>query len=220
MLHSKSIFILLTVVACVALYLGVMLPQMGVVGLKEVLVMVFGGASAVLMLYFAVLATMLINRDYGSNCYRILVGMGVSRRKIFISKYVLFLVVGLITVMIHGLVSSAASSFKCVNDLQKSDFKELLLYFVVYVSIISVVFLLATIGRTVIKSIVINIAFIIMMSILPMSPSINIQIFPIQFLQIIAEGQNTQFIEIVIISLIYTILSGIVSYVVFVKQEL
>ena len=81
MFHSKMLLILLMVTISVAFYLGIMLPLMGVVSVQEVLSTVFVGSSAVIMLYFAILATALINRDFSSNTYRILVGMGVSRIK-------------------------------------------------------------------------------------------------------------------------------------------
>ena len=218
--HSKNLFILLMVIIPVALYLGIMLPQMGVASIEEVLVMVFVGASAVIMLYFAVLATMLINRDYSSNSYRILVGMGISRIKIFLSKYFIFLLVGIIVVALHGGVASIFPCVIFVDDIKWSNFFTSFLYIVVYASIISCMFLLATIGRSVIKSIAFNVAFILLMSILSMLPLSYVKIFPLQFLQMVADGQNEQYVKIAIASLVYIIISGIASYLVFEKQEL
>lgn len=81
-------------------------------------------------------------------------------------------------------------------------------------------FLLAIVGRTIIKSIVFNIAFILLMSILSMIPLSYVQVLPLQFLQIVAEGQNEQYIGVAIASLVYMFIASLASYSVFGKQEL
>ena len=220
MFHSKMLLILLMVTISVAFYLGIMLPLMGVVSVQEVLSTVFVGSSAVIMLYFAILATALINRDFSSNTYRILVGMGVSRIKIFLSKFLIFLITGIVIVVLHGIVQSIFPFFKCTDDLKWSDCSTVFLYLIVYESIISIMFLLAIVGRTIIKSIVFNIAFILLMSILSMIPLSYVQVLPLQFLQIVAEGQNEQYIGVAIASLVYMFIASLASYSVFGKQEL
>lgn len=220
MFHSKMLLILLMVIIPVALYLGIMLPLMGVVSVHEVLTTAFVGSSAVIMLYFAILATALVNRDFSSNTYRILVGMGISRIKIFLCKFLIFLISGIVIVVLHGIVASIFPFFKCKDDLKWSDCSTVFLYLIVYGSIISIMFLLAIVGRTIIKSIVFNIAFLILMSILSMLPLSYVQVLPLQFLQIVAEGQSEQYIGIAIASLLYIFIAGLASYFVFKKQEL
>ena len=220
MFHSKVLFILPIVIIPVAFYLGIILPLMGVARIQEVLATVFVSSSAVIMLYFAVLAAVLVNRDYSSNTYRILVGMGVSRIKIFLSKFLIFLTTGIVIVILHGVVASIFPLYKCTDDLKWSDCSTVFLYLIVYGSIISIMFLLSIVGRTIIKSIVFNIAFILLMSIFSMIPLSYVQVLPLQFLQIVAKGQTEQYIGIAIISLAYIFIVSLASYSVFRKQEL
>lgn len=220
MFHSKILFILLLLIIPIALYLGIMLPMMGVVSIHEVLATVYVGSSAVIMLYFVILATVLVNRDYSSNTYRILVGMGVGRIKIFLSKFLIFLITGIAIVVLHGVVASIFPFFNYTGNLKWSDCSTVFLYLIVYGSILSIMFLLAIVGRTIIKSIVCNVAFLTSISILSMIPFNYVQALPLQFLQVVAKGQNEQYIGMVLASLAYMLIASLVSYSVFEKQEL
>lgn len=218
--HSKYIYILLIIVISIALYLGVMLPQMGIVSEKEVLDVALVGASAVIMLYIMVLATMLINRDYSSNTYRILIGMGISRNYIFITKYIIFLAIGIIVVVFHSISTYIATRIIYIDNLKRDVSPSVFLYLIVYISIISMMFLLAIIGRTTLKSIIFNIVFLILTSIFSMFSFGGIKILPLHFLQMISDGKNEQYIEIVIMSILYTVIIVVVSYFIQSKQEL
>ena len=53
-----------------------------------------------------------------------------------------------------------------------------------------------------------------------MIPLSYVQVLPLQFLQIVAEGQNEQYIGVAIASLVYMFIASLASYSVFGKQEL
>lgn len=63
-------------------------------------------------------------------------------------------------------------------------------------------FLLAVVGRTVIKSMVFNTAFILLMRIFSMILLDFVKILPLQFLQVIPYGQKKQYMKIVIGSIL------------------
>ena len=221
--HSLNLLFLSIVVILVALFLGVSTSQMGITTGENLTSVVFVSSSAVLMLYIVVLASMYINRDYASNNFRVLVGIGVSRSKIIFSKYLIFLLTSILIICLHALSAILIPCLVSGTRIAGSQFVDIVAYMTIYASIISIIFLLAIIGRTLIKSILLNIAFIILssVSVVLLGSGTNFSFaFPIQLLQFIANNPNRQYVSVMLISFLYMIVTYGITHHIFMKQEL
>ncbi|MBA9088302.1 ABC-type transport system involved in multi-copper enzyme maturation permease subunit [Fontibacillus solani] len=220
--HSPNLLYLMLVVIPVSLFLGVSISvQMNISEPDNLLNIAFLSSSAVLMLYITIFASLYVNRDYSSNNYRVLIGCGLSRFKIITTKYVIFWLVSSAIISIHAAITMAIPIFLNKVTIHMENIQTITLYYLIYTSIISVVFFLSIIGKTLIKSIMINLAFIILSSIAvsALSSTNFTPVIPLQSLQVISSIQGDTHIAI-ISSLLYILSTYIASCLVFFKQEL
>jgi len=222
--HSPNYLFLTLVIVIVAMFLGVSTTQMNIAESDELVSIAFVSSSAVIMLYISILACIYINRDYASNNYRLLVGTGIGRMKVLLSKYVIFLFLGILIIVLHTISAFTIPYFMRGFSIGIHQIAKMLLYILVYLSIISTMFLLSILGRTVLKSILFNIAYLIISSIvvilLSHFPKLSI-FLPVNSLQLIAGNiTQNQCISISMVSLLYIIITLILAQFVFSKQEL
>lgn len=219
--HSKNLLYLLFVVVPVALYLGFsMIVQMKITSIEDALHVAFVRSSAVLMLYFSVHSIMFLNRDYRTNIFRVLVSIGMSRQRIMLAKYILFIISGFLILFIHVLMATIFIIIHTKQWLNQYILSESILFLFPYLAILSIMFLLSVVGRTTIKTLVFNIAFIILSGVLIQPLHNAVPILPIQAMQTIAERKTEYNLIIILLSLVYSVASCIGSMVVFEKQEL
>lgn len=222
-MHSINLLFLIIVIFPIAIFLGANCMQMGITTGENLLSVIFVSSSAVLMLYIAVFASMYLNRDYASNNYRVFVGIGISRRRIIFSKYLVFLIISTLIILIHALTTAIIPCLLHGIRLGGNQYSSVLAYIIVYDSIISTVFLVAIIGRTLIRSILLNIVFIILssVSVVLLGSGTGFSLaFPILSLQSISNSPNVPYISIVLVSLLYMFVTYGLSHFIFMKQEL
>ncbi|AZK46519.1 ABC transporter permease [Paenibacillus lentus] len=219
--HSPNLLYLMFVVTVVSIFLGITLSaKMNVSDSSSLLDTAFIGSSAVLMLYITIFASFYVNRDYSVNNYRVLIGTGLSRTRIITTKYVVFLIVSFVIISIHVAIAMGIPIILNKLILSAEQIQTMLLYFFVYVAVISVVFFISIISKTLIKSIMLNLAFIIISSIIVSFSSMSlVPIIPLQSLQFISSVEGEEHI-VIISTLFYVVASYIASYVTFLKQEL
>lgn len=220
--HSPNLLYLMSVVMAVSIFLGVTLfVKMNVSDPSILLNTAFVSSSAVLMLYITIFAIFYVNRDYSANNFRVLIGTGLSRNRIITTKYVVFSIVSFVIISIHvAIVMGVPIIFNKVS-LSIDQIQNILFYYFVYAAIISVVFFISVISKTLIKSIMLNLGFIIISSIIvaSFSPISLVPVIPLQSLQFISSDQGEKHI-VVISTLLYIAASYSASCVSFLKQEL
>ncbi|WP_019639511.1 ABC transporter permease [Paenibacillus fonticola] len=212
--HSPNLLYLMSVVMAVSIFLSVSDPSI-------LLNTAFVSSSAVLMLYITIFAIFYVNRDYSANNFRVLIGTGLSRNRIITTKYVVFSIVSFVIISIHvAIVMGVPIIFNKVS-LSIDQIQNILFYYFVYAAIISVVFFISVISKTLIKSIMLNLGFIIISSIIvaSFSPISLVPVIPLQSLQFISSDQGEKHI-VVISTLLYIAASYSASCVSFLKQEL
>lgn len=218
--HSPNLLYLMSVVAAVSVFLGVTLSvKMNVSESSSLLNTAFVGSSAVLMLYITILASFYVNRDYSSNNFRVLIGTGLSRYRIVTTKYVVFTIVSLAVISIHAAITIGIPIIFNKLSLSTNQVQSMLLYFLVYAAIIAVIFFISIISKTLVRSVMLNLACIIISSIIVASFSSIVPVIPLQSLQIISSAQGEKYI-VVISTLLYVAASYFASCVTFSKQEL
>ncbi|MNI47768.1 ABC-2 family transporter protein [compost metagenome] len=150
-----------------------------------------------------------------------LIGCGLSRFKIITTKYVIFWLVSSVIISIHAAVTMAIPIFLNKVSIHMENIQTIMLYYLIYTSIISVVFFLSIISKTLIKSIMFNLAFIILSSIAvsALDSSNYVPIIPLQSLQFISNTQGDKYTAI-ISTVLYILSTYTASCLVFLKQEL
>lgn len=215
LLHSKSMMFFVCFIVFGAFYLGRGLSQMGVGTADEVLVNIFVNALSFMMIYFMVCSMLLLNRDYGVEIYRVLVGTGVSRKQIIIAKYIIFLLFGVFLVLLNSGIAITVISYKNDVAIDQSMIGTICMYIVPYIAILSIMFLLAIVARKMIRAIILHTIFQIVFF---MSPEKMPIIHPFNLMSMIAKNEIPYYF-IIGIGMIYVIVCFGISYVMFCRQE-
>ena len=215
LLHSKSMMFFVCFIVFGAFYLGRGLSQMGVGTADEVLVNIFVNALSFMMIYFMVCSMLLLNRDYGVEIYRVLVGTGVSRKQIIIAKYIIFLLFGVFLVLLNSGIAITVITYKNDMAIDQSMIGKICMYIVPYIAILSIMFLLAIVARKMIKAIILHTIFQIVFFMSPEKMSI---IHPFNLMSMIAKNEIPYYF-IMGIGMIYVIVCFGISYVMFCRQE-
>lgn len=220
LLHTKNIFYLFGMVVVLAIYLSVAIIKMDIANIEDGMSIIFTSASSVIMLYFMMFSTMSISRDYSVKHYLVLVGTGVDRKSILFAKYVMFLVFGAFILLVHGFLSILILQYH-FQQWKMDSFIKSLLYFFPYMVILSMIFLLSIIGRTMIKSLLLNLLLIVSFGVMGQVVNTDgIPWIPLHMLKEISEQNTMYHIPIIILSLFYCLFCFVCSYFVFDKQEL
>lgn len=215
LLHSKSMMFFVCFIVFGAFYLGRGLSQMGVGTPDEVLVNIFVNALSFMMIYFMVCSMLLLNRDYGVEIYRVLVGTGVSRKQIIIAKYIIFLLFGVFLVLLNSGIAITVITYKNDVAIDQSMIGKICMYIVPYIAILSIMFLLAIVARKMIRAIILHTIFQIVFFMSPEKMSI---IHPFNLMSMIAKN-DVPYYFIIGIGMIYVIVCFGISYVMFCRQE-
>lgn len=215
LLHSKSMMFFVCFIVFGAFYLGRGLSQMGVGTPDEVLVNIFVNALSFMMIYFMVCSMLLLNRDYGVEIYRVLVGTGVSRKQIIIAKYIIFLLFGVFLVLLNSGIAITVITYKNDVAIDQSMIGKICMYIVPYIAILSIMFLLAIVAQKMIKAIILHTIFQIVFFMSPEKMSI---IHPFNLMSMIAKNEIPYYF-IMGIGMIYVIVCFGISYVMFCRQE-
>lgn len=215
LLHSKSMMFFVCFIVFGAFYLGRGLSQMGVGTADEVLVNIFVNALSFMMIYFMVCSMLLLNRDYGVEIYRVLVGTGVSRKQIIIAKYIIFLLFGVFLVLLNSGIAITVITYKNDVAIDQSMIGKICMYIVPYIAILSIMFLLAIVARKMIRAIILHTIFQIVFFMSPEKMSI---IHPFNLMSMIAKNEIPYYF-IMGIGMIYVIVCFGISYVMFCRQE-
>lgn len=215
LLHSKSMMFFVCFIVFGAFYLGRGLSQMGVGTADEVLVNIFVNALSFMMIYFMVCSMLLLNRDYGVEIYRVLVGTGVSRKQIIIAKYIIFLLFGVFLVLLNSGIAITVITYKNDMAIDQSMIGKICMYIVPYIAILSIMFLLAIVARKMIRAIILHTIFQIVFFMSPEKMSI---IHPFNLMSMIAKNEIPYYF-IMGIGMIYVIVCFGISYVMFCRQE-
>lgn len=215
LLHSKSMMFFVCFIVFGAFYLGRGLSQIGVGTADEVLVNIFVNALSFMMIYFMVCSMLLLNRDYGVEIYRVLVGTGVSRKQIIIAKYIIFLLFGVFLVLLNSGIAITVITYKNDVAIDQSMIGKICMYIVPYIAILSIMFLLAIVARKMIRAIILHTIFQIVFFMSPEKMSI---IHPFNLMSMIAKNEIPYYF-IMGIGMIYVIVCFGISYVMFCRQE-
>lgn len=222
--HSLNYIFLFILSVSLALFLGFNTIKMDVQTGEDLLNVIFVSSSSVIMLYIAILASIYINRDYESKNYQLLVGIGISRKKIILTKYLFFQLMSIMLILSHALAASTIPFLVYKNNIGGFSYLSILSYLFTYCSIASFMFLLSILTQSLVGSILANVAFMMLSSILSVlliGTNLNLfLIIPIQSLQFISSSTNQNFFEIILFNFLSMCITYIVSHFLFLNQEL